>query len=340
MTDKIIKTLVILIFCSGAAFASRTVPLPGLINPDSITVDKNRIYITDGAAISIYSREDFKLIKKFGKKGEGPREFKVAMGATAKLKISVQPDQIIVNSIGRVSFFTKDGNYIKEINVPTGNNFIPLGNGFVGYATTRDNKILYLLINLYDADLKKIKEIFRKEYYFQANKRMNLIKLGCANKRRAVYSVCRNKLLVEGENDIIHVFDEKGEKKRDIKQDYEKLKIPETRKAEIMDDIYTLFTGQVVRKIIKEKGYFPDRFPARIFTTADDKIYIPTYMNNEGKNEFIIFDIDGKLLKKVYVPFKAQQFLLPYPYTVKDGTLFQLVENDETEEWELHINSF
>lgn len=337
MMNKTTKILAIFFVSSIITWATETVPLTGLINPDSITVDKDNVYITDCASISIYSRQDFKLKKKFGTAGEGPREFKVAMGATARLKICAQPDQLIVNSIGRVSFFTRDGNYISEINVQSGNNFIPLRNGFAGYATTRDDKTLYLLINLYDAQLNKVKEIFRKEYYFQANKSMNIIMLGGGNTRRAVYSVFNNTLFVEGETDIIHVFDENGQKVRDIKLDYEKLKIPENRKAEIMDDIHALFIGPVVRKLIKDKGYFPASFPARIFNTTDDRIYIPTYRKSEGKNEFMIFNTQGKLLKKVYVPFSDKSLLLPYPYTVKDGKLYQLVENEDSEEWELHI---
>lgn len=51
------------------------IELPEIINPDSITVDKNHIYITDFPSVYIYSLKDYRLIKKFGRIGEGPKEW-------------------------------------------------------------------------------------------------------------------------------------------------------------------------------------------------------------------------------------------------------------------------
>ncbi len=53
--------------------------------------------------------------------------------------------------------------------------------------------------------------------------------------------------------------------------------------------------------------------------------------------EFFIFDLKGKLEKNIYIPFAFQDALRPYPAAIKNGKLYQLIENDE-EEWELHIS--
>ena len=146
---KKFNLFIILLIFPIVVFSSKVVPLPNLINPDSIMIDNDQIYITDMEKICIYSSKDFTLKKKFGKKGEGPGEFKINPAAVAKLQIYVQPDCIIVNNLSRVSFFTKNGSFKNEINVTSGLNFIPIGKKFVGYSgTKRIKNILYLTINL------------------------------------------------------------------------------------------------------------------------------------------------------------------------------------------------
>ncbi|UCH97463.1 MAG: hypothetical protein JSV88_11590 [Candidatus Aminicenantes bacterium] len=334
---RIISNMLLLFWLSSFQLAGQVVPLPGLINPDSITVDSSHIYITDGETIYIFSVTDFKLKTKFGKKGEGPQEFKINPAGVTKLVIDIQTETIIVNSIGRVSFFTKDGRYLKEVQIVSGNNFKSIGSHYVGYAVSREGKILFLTINLYDSTFNKIKEIFRKEYYVQPNKKFNLIKLGWGGARRAIYTVYDEKIFVEGDENVIHVFNKEGNEEYVIKLDYDRLKVSEKHKKEIVEDLYSIYTGPTMQELIKEKGYFPEYFTARIFKIADNKIFVPTYKKQNGKNEFIVLDLKGKVQKKIYLPFKDRQLLLSYPYSIKNSRLYQLFDNEETEEWELHI---
>ena len=46
---------------------------------------------------------------------------------------------------------------------------------------------------------------------------------------------------------------------------------------------------------------------------------------------------DGKFVEKVLVPLVEENIFEFYPYTIHDGKVFQLIDNFETEEWELHI---
>jgi hypothetical protein len=96
----------------------------------------------------------------------------------------------------------------------------------------------------------------------------------------------------------------------------------------------------MMRKWIRRNGYFPEYFTARIFKIADNKIFIPTYKKQNGKNEFIILDLKGNVKKKIYLPFKDRSFLLAYPYAIGGNRLYQVFDNDETGEWELHITGF
>ena len=84
---------ILLLFClSSFQLAAQVVPLPVLINPDSITVDNHQIYITDKETIYIFSVVDFKLKTKFGKEGEGPKEFKINPAGVANLQLDIHPD--------------------------------------------------------------------------------------------------------------------------------------------------------------------------------------------------------------------------------------------------------
>jgi len=78
-----------------------------------MAVDDTQLYVTQEASVFIYSLKDFKLVKKFGSAGQGPQEFFLV--PTVPLTIDVQMDQIIAVSIRKVSYFTKQGEFIKEV---------------------------------------------------------------------------------------------------------------------------------------------------------------------------------------------------------------------------------
>jgi hypothetical protein len=63
---------------NGFVYAGKIMELPELINPTSMVMDNTRVYIADGPNVLIYSLEKSKLIKKIGREGDGPGEFRVA----------------------------------------------------------------------------------------------------------------------------------------------------------------------------------------------------------------------------------------------------------------------
>ena len=64
--------LILLLLLATLVLAAKIVPMPDIVKADIIKVDGHDLVIAQGPAISIYSLKDFKLIKKFGKEGEGP----------------------------------------------------------------------------------------------------------------------------------------------------------------------------------------------------------------------------------------------------------------------------
>ena len=56
--------------------ANKIVNLSQLARPAILVADYEKLYILEKTTIYIYSAKDYKLIKKFGREGEGPKEFK------------------------------------------------------------------------------------------------------------------------------------------------------------------------------------------------------------------------------------------------------------------------
>jgi hypothetical protein len=333
---RLVLLLFIFLFAGSTIFAARAVPLPELLNPELIRVDENKIYITEKANIYIYSKKDFKLIKKFGKKGAGPEEFRIGF-ANGMLWISVTPDCLFVHSMGKVSYFTKEGKFIKERRLGEGTfrrAFHPMGNQFVGVGTKTEEQVRYWTIYIYDSNLRKVKELFFYPVPFQEGKKVSPIEFKVAE-----FCIYKDKIFVPDARDsgTIYVFNREGKQLYFIKPRYEKIRITE---KDIERYKYYFNSGHFKGFYERWQSYFefPDYFPAmRFMNVSDDKIYILTYKKKEGKNEFLILDLKGKFLKKFYLPVEEMDVQFYPPYTVRDNRFYQLVENEESEKWELHI---
>jgi hypothetical protein len=144
-----------LFFLNGAdkAPGERIVQLPELTKPSKIKACGDGIFVVNNRYnILIYSLQDFKLKGQFGGRGEGPGEFKFT------IKLSIMPNFVLIDSQDRLSWFSKEGKFLKQKNKRTGISYIPSKNKFIGesfkHLPNQMNKIEY---GIYDSDLKKIK---------------------------------------------------------------------------------------------------------------------------------------------------------------------------------------
>ncbi len=324
--------------------AAEVIAVPGLGKPDSITLFKDRLYITDQASISIYSLPDARLIKTFGRAGEGPAEFKVSSIDKIGLRIIFHEENILVNSWSKLSIFTKDGTFIEEKKViltPHAQFFKPLGKKYVGFTRESRDNVNYFFVNFYDPfTLKKEKEIRRMKSYVTSNS-IDIMRFALVFKndtrRGPIFQVYNDRLFLEGEDCRIFVYDRQGKELCSFSvHDYEKLEIPEDFKKEVMKYLEKRLPTAFIR--VKQNGKFPRYFPLQSFQADDGKLYVQTFKREKEKSEFYIFDLEGKLLRKVMVPFRESELLRAYPFTIAEGKIYQLIENEDTEEWELHIN--
>ncbi len=331
-----LKKLIMIALLLMAFFVlqGETVSMKGVLKPASIAVDESRIYIGEGTSVHIFSLKDFKLEKTFGRQGEGPQEFMVHPGFGVRLALWKQT--LLVESIGKTSYYSKDGGFLKELKTGKHGSLYPLGDMFVGGNMILENQTNYQTLNLYDGEFKNTKEICRWEHAIQDAKKQILL--------APVYTQAHffdDKIfVVPGQYMVIQVFDGKGQKVHVISKEYRKLEVTDQYKQTTLNFFKTDPKYRQHYEGLKNMFTFPKYFPAiRSFAVNDGRIYIRTYGGKDGKSEYYIFDIKGKLLKKVYVPFVETMGINILPlHTIAGGRLYQLVENDETEEWELHIH--
>lgn len=327
---KKIALVITFIFAAAFFLSGKVVRMPDLLNPNTLLVDTNRLYIAGGTTIYIYSLSDFSLQKKFGREGEGPQEFNERI-----FTLGVQGDHITINSISKLSYFTKNGNFVKEKQtLPQAMDIKPFKEKFTGREIVIDDKAIYQTINIYDESLTKEKEIVRLEHGSQPGKGIKLFH----GTLSAV--VIGNKVFSAGmKHFIINVFNEKGEKISIINRQYQRRKVTERDKNKFIEQLQTSPETSEYYEIIKPV-IFPAYYPAlKELIATDKKLYALTWKTRNGETECYIFDLNGKFQETTYLPLKSTLELYLSPFTIKNGNIYQLVKNESSEKWELHVTA-
>jgi hypothetical protein len=330
-----ILLVLLLFFLTVSVFAQKHTALAELVNPDSIAVDQNQVYITEGTNIYIYDLENFKMKKKFGKRGEGPKEFmENRQTGNPPLTINVQTKNIIVNSLNKISFFSKDGKFKNEQKIGAfSDRFIPLGKGFAAQTLITEEGKRYWTLDIYDSNINKVKEVFKIKHHFQGlGKGFKVLQ------ESRLYAAYDDKLFVAWVKEFnIQVFDSLGEKLYSINFNYKRAPVTEEDRKRIIEYFKTNPRTKELYEVIKPI-HFPRYYPALgNMRINDGKIYAITFEKSNGKPKCFIFDLKGKLLKEVFLDLKAMDIFALYPFTINNGNIYQLVESED-ETWELYIN--
>jgi hypothetical protein len=340
----VVQVLFLLVFAAGV-FSADLVQMKELTNPLAIAADNDQIYVTEEASVFIYSRQDIKFKKKFGRKGEGPGEFKIRIDRP--LNLCVRDNHLVVSSFGRFSYFSKDGTYKNETKTKPVYTMAAkpfLGNRFVGIGVLAEEQD-FLTLNIYDEQLDKKKELFRVEEEIRLKgKKSVYYYLHFPVSFATSFITYEDKVYVTwGKDDKIKVFDNTGKRVAEIPVKTEKQKLTQTYKDKVANHFKN---DKSLPQPIYERYYknmvFPEFFPAiRDMRISDGKIYVVTYQRETetGKTltKTLIFDLTGKLLKTAALPLEAMDIKALYPFTIKNDKLYQLVEDADGENWNLQF---
>jgi hypothetical protein len=136
---------------------------------------------------------------------------------------------------------------------------------------------------------------------------------------------------------FIEVFDGEGKLLYSINKEFEKIKVPESYKSKAMEELRIQSASEW--QLIKRRDFtFYDYFPP--FWTVKfikGKIYAGTYKKKGDDSEFVILDVKGDVLKRVFLPIKEVTAFKDNLFHFDNGKFYNLIENEEKDIWELHI---
>ncbi len=302
---------------------------------------------SDGNIYFIISRSDADPILKFGangnfilsfgRRGEGPGEL---MGPRYLRVDELEHIQIADNTRKRIYIFEKNGDLIRTISLLSNHRIATLlENGNILAVKSNFNKDMgrgeYPII-LSNADLDEIKMLHQGHWMpnFTLSKRINPLRyymdfnvLRPSNGRIYVGNY--------GKGYEFLIYDTEGNLLKKIRKEYNKVKVSEQLKEEIVNGLSKFFDSF---EQYKNKVYFPEFYPPFQFFFQDDesRLYVMTYEQGQGSNAFIydIFNPDGLFKGRIELdnygssPFSYAGIPVPLNVVAKSDRLYCLREKE------------
>jgi len=335
-----IITFALILFSSIQLIPATKIIETDHLKPFRIRVGAQKIFISEGPQISVYSKNDFKLLTRFGKAGEGPGEFKLLPEFGPE--IDINSGQILATSMGKISLFTFEGKQIMEKNIAALGRpelFRVIGDKFTGNVIKVEKKNIWNLINLYDKDFNTLTTINRMPFHMKRGGKFNPITRGIYLPNHYI----ADKMIWVGGTlykDNILAYDDRGQLISDLNPEIDKVKFNEGDKQGWIDSYMVNADYKREYERLKNRFLYPDYFPLwQNFIITDGKLFIQTFARNDknGTNKFYIYDTKGKFLKNAWLPLTEYFDFTPDPYYISGGKLYQLSNNYEDETIELRI---
>ena len=299
------------------------------------------LYITEGVNVFVYSIDGTKLVRRIGKAGEGPWEFRQSPVPWIHcVNVNLAPGALVVNSIGKTSFFTRAGERIREEKVTVGNGLaplVPLGDGWVRTSLDRveGESAVFFVSNLLNEKMEKVKELGRFPHESVPGKTNPIVNARIYELLRR-YSEGDFFFLPNPRSGEFQVFSASGECKAVIQPKYKV--IPVTPADEKRWETY--FLNDVRFKVIYESDraniQYPDNLPVvRDQRPADGRLYIISSEKSASGFRTFVYDYSGRFQGELDMPVKDKDILESYPFSIRKHTLYQLVEDEDDEVWYL-----
>jgi len=346
MGKKILWFLLLILFLSLVLFPLKLATLTELMKPVNIEINPNRLYILDGVTVWVYSMPDCRLVTKFGKRGQGPGE--LVPNDEIPLQMCLLGDNIYVNSQSKILQYSEDGRLLSEKRIPfLCMQILPLGDG---YAASRSgmgsNGVITLQVVLLNSQCTPVKTLTAMAEDDPSTRGKIVIPPPYIYLHRG-----SDALFVTGGNQrdfCIEVFNEKGILLKPIRMPYRRLDLTDNFKDELIEWLKTDHRFSSVPAEVFRRLYFLNPLPAvrnmvitkRSAVGSEGKIYIQTYARRGDLSEFFVLDINGNRLEKLYLPTACRSKVKMNHetlFTFYHNKYYYLMENPDTEEWELHI---
>ncbi|MCK4760858.1 MAG: hypothetical protein KAW12_01570 [Candidatus Aminicenantes bacterium] len=340
MTKFIVAFIVTLIFFSSSLFPEKLAVLPELNRPSMMDVSGSELYILDDFQVKVYSLKDYRLLRKFGKKGQGPGElFDLP---DSPLTMIVGKEKVLLNSLYKIIVYEKSGKMLKEKKFAPSFLIEAVSHG-KNYALTkfwRKDGTAVATTCLFSPDLKELKKLCETTIPNSYKKRKIVMPpvstfARCGSDRLFVFDQTRTK------DFTIKVFDLEGKPLPDIKASYRELMMGDSFNKKVMDTLRAHPAFKILPPDFKKMLHIPEVLPVfRQCRVKDGKLYVQTYREKGDLSEFYILDFSGKVLKKIFLPGADRLQIRINPaatYTFQGGKYYYLVDDIDEEQWELHV---
>jgi hypothetical protein len=300
-----------------------------IARPKMIAVDDNHLYVSDQCSIFVFSLKDYKLLKRLGRRGQGPGEY------SYRPSIQTIKNGLLATSLRKYCVYSDEQKLIKE--KPLKEFFSPfmqVGNSFVVQKLHSTGNSLSVSVWIYNDILTPKKLLYKPPPSPRITIKSPIelvkpkLKFACFNEK--IF------LTPETEDFYIEVYNTEGKKIASIRRPYKRIKITDERKKKLKEVYWEI---PIVKKNLewnKKRSYiFPEYFHAiNDFTVADNKLFVKTFANRNGQEEHIILDLDGNYQKTVYLPEAMPRF-----YSINKNKFYYIKENEDEETWELNVIS-
>ncbi len=361
MSKKLIHPIWFLMFLlwgvSGQLFSSEGGDcgiLRGLKKPDMIRIQGKQLYVMDHAVVRVYALHNLKLLRQFGAPGSGRGQLPLlSEGANI---IRPTREYLLAEGRRKMIFFSKSGTVMDEKSKSEYcTKFTAIGKKWVAkkYFRDYDTNTQYMRVVLFNEDLDELKELHREKWFQQYTGKGFRIELFSDYLNFEVYE---GKIFIEKSprGFVIDVYDAEGKFLYQIKKERPRIQVSDAdkiaamkrlqgdRKMEVMIDM--LGSREKVMEVMKVA--FPGYKPAiRSVEVDDGKIYVRTFKERDGKDETIIMDLKGNILKTVYLPVfirpGVEEKMYDARYTAISGdTWYALKPVREKKQWRLHGTRF
>jgi hypothetical protein len=326
-----------LVITASLAFAVAPAPgelvakLPQVLDPFFITMADGRIYIVENSSTAhIYTMgaKGVTFVKTFGREGQGPGEFDFMY------LIRVFKDHLDIPGSQKLARFSLDGEYINEVKLPIQafkGGIYRLGENYLAKNVQFGDKGTITTIRLYGKDFKLIREIGTRKDSMGLEK-INLV--------ADYYSprVAGDQIFVidAGKESIVTVYDRNGIRQKEIRLPLLPVKMTAALKEAIIKPLRENREMKAGWAAFEKRLFFPDQTPGLdYFDVLDGKYVTRTYQYRRDTAEFVIFDLQGRELRRMFLPFTGR-LSNGVLFCFYEGRYFYLRENSEEEVWELH----
>ncbi|MFC1492768.1 hypothetical protein ACFL6O_02315 [candidate division KSB1 bacterium] len=332
------KTILLILLFAQTVSAQKLGVLPDVDSPVNIHADSSRFYVTEQDKIYIYARDSLELIRKFGRTGSNDGEFRIPAGSNRNIQINVQSGQIIVTSVNFMSIYSKDGEFIKAVEIhPQSTIMAPFRDRFVSSTYyirigTGKSEEYYCIHVEGIEDITRIREFYRSGLGQGAA--MGLGDDGDLDVPLFPYPVgfqiCGDKILLgdAAKGMYFAVYDYEGRLLYEIDRDYIKIPVTEIIRNAALAKFKQRKTYERFKDMIEFE--IPEYLPAfKRFVVSGDQIYVYSYPQNDSVQEIIVMDITGNELNRCSVPLSECS-------TIRDNNYYYLKKN-KYNEWEILV---